>query len=227
MIFISWSIFGPDSGFAIKTAGFKFVPTFFVTNLPDLDASCIHRVLSSPSDAALTAAFSSLSAVDRDTTWCFFVHTFRQCPPLMIAPADTDRRVALSPPFQSASEYASTLPLCCQRNQHVAFGLPARYLPILLTRSESRTDGLAIAHYAIDANMRSGRSHKCSVHRDVTSCECLTVFSPSLCHLYSVPSVLVTHVVPIVLGFSLSLALSPSSSPQRRESRCGSPVPSV
>ena len=39
-----------------------------------------------PSDAFLTAAYSSLSAMDTDTTCCFLVHTFKQCPPLMITP---------------------------------------------------------------------------------------------------------------------------------------------
>ena len=174
------------------------MPTFFVTNLPDLDASCIHRFCMStcfalpsplrltkpivaeaskcrlsphniprsfatlwtpsPADAVLTAAYSSLSAEDSDTTCCFLVHTLRQCPPLMMTPPATDLRVALSPP-QSASEYASSSPLCCQRNPHFALGLPARYLPILLTPSESRTVGLAIAqHTYIAANLRSGRS---------------------------------------------------------------------
>ena len=35
--------FGLGSGFVIKSAGFTFVPTFFVTNRPDLETSCIHR----------------------------------------------------------------------------------------------------------------------------------------------------------------------------------------
>ena len=74
---------------------------------------------------------------------------------LMMTPAETDRRYALSPP-QSASEEASTSPICCQ---HFALGLPTRYLPILLTHSMSRIDGFAITqHTRIDANLRSGRS---------------------------------------------------------------------
>ena len=38
--FINCSIFGLDNGFVIKSAGFTFVPTFFVTTFPDLEASC-------------------------------------------------------------------------------------------------------------------------------------------------------------------------------------------
>ena len=40
---MSCSIFRFGSGFVIQSAGLKLVPTFFATNLPDLDASCIHR----------------------------------------------------------------------------------------------------------------------------------------------------------------------------------------
>ena len=35
-------------------------------------------------------------------------------------------------------------PLCCERNEHLAFGFPAVYLPILFTLSTSRTGGFAI-----------------------------------------------------------------------------------
>ena len=183
MMPMSCSIFGFASGFVIRSAGFMFVPTFLVVNLariwkPPVSTDFACRVLRfwpackmfqiqvfcdaldppSPSDAVLTAAYSSLSAEDSATTCCFLVHTLRQCPPLMMTPADTDLRVALSPP-QSASEYASSSPLCCQRNQHLALGFPTRYRPILLTRSMSRIVGFAIAqHTCIDANLRSGRS---------------------------------------------------------------------
>ena len=98
-------MFGLGSGFVIKSAGFMLVPTVFVMNRPDLEASCIHRCcmstcfalpsplrltkhivaeasrcrfsphdipksfatlwILSPSDAAFTAAYSSLSAEDR------------------------------------------------------------------------------------------------------------------------------------------------------------------
>ena len=149
MRLMSCSILSFGSGFVIKSAGFTLVPTFFATNLPDLDASCIHRFcmstcfalpnllrltkhiiaeasrcrfsphnmprsfatlrIPSPSDAVLTAAYSSLSAEDSDTTCCFLVHTLRQCPLLMMTPPETDLRVALSPP-QSASEHASSSP---------------------------------------------------------------------------------------------------------------------
>ena len=79
----------------------------------------------SPFDAALTAAYSSLSAVDNDTTCCFFVHTFRQWPPLH--PTLTAKW--LGSRLQSAQECVSSSPLCCQRKWHFALGLPARYLP--------------------------------------------------------------------------------------------------
>ena len=108
-----------------------------------------------PSDAVLTAACNSLSAVDNDTTCCFLLQTFKQCPPLMITPADTDRRVFLSKP-QSGSEYASNPPAFCERTKHTALRFPARHLPVLFTRSMSCTDGLAIAQQTrIDANLRS------------------------------------------------------------------------
>ena len=114
--------------------------------------------IASPSDAVLAAAYSSFSAVYSDTTCCFLVHTFKQCPLLMSTPADTDRRVDLSP-LQWASEHASSSPLCSQWNKHSTRGFPTRYLPILLTRSMSHTDWFAIAqHTCIDANLRSGRS---------------------------------------------------------------------
>ena len=127
-------------------------------NSHDIPMSFAMLWIPSPSDAVLTAAYSSLSAEDSDTTCCFLVHVLRQCPPLMMTPADTDLRVILSPP-QSASEYASSSPLCCQRNQHLALGFPTRCRPILLTRSMSRMVGFAKAlHTGIDANLRSGRS---------------------------------------------------------------------
>ena len=163
----------------------SFVPTFFVTNLFDLEAPCIHKFCKSacfalprplrlstsslscpdvgsihiqcpgpsprsefpnPSDAVLTAAYSSLSAVDKHTTCCFLVHTFKQCHPLMITPADTDRWVTLSPP-QSASQYDSRSPLCRQWNRHSARGFPTGYHPILLTGSRSDADGFAISQH--------------------------------------------------------------------------------
>ena len=103
-------------------------------SLHDIPRSFATLWIPSPSDAVLTAAYSSLSADDNATTCCFLVHTLRQRLPLMMTPAETDRRGALSPP-QSASESASKSPLCCQRNQHFALGLPTKYLPILLTHS--------------------------------------------------------------------------------------------
>ena len=85
-------------------------------------------------------------------------NSFKHCPPLMITPAATDRRVTLSRP-QSASEYASRSPTCCQWNKHSVCGFPTRYLPILLTRSRLDADGFAIAqHTCTAANLRSGRS---------------------------------------------------------------------
>ena len=59
MIFIRCTIFGPGGGFLIKSAGITFVPTFFVTNLFDLEASCItssacRRVLPCPALLRLT-----------------------------------------------------------------------------------------------------------------------------------------------------------------------------
>ena len=101
-----------------------------------------------PSDAVLATAYSSLSAVDSDTTSCFLVQNLQTISTsLMITPAGTDRRVDLSPP-QSASEYASSSPRCCQRNRHSARGFTTRYLPsILLTRSMSDTDGFGIGHH--------------------------------------------------------------------------------
>ena len=44
MRLMSCSILGLGSGFVIKSVGFTLVPTFFVTNLPDLDTSCIHEI---------------------------------------------------------------------------------------------------------------------------------------------------------------------------------------
>ena len=41
VMLMSCSIFGFGSGFVIQSAGFTFVPTFFVTNRPALEASCI------------------------------------------------------------------------------------------------------------------------------------------------------------------------------------------
>ena len=43
MMLMGCSIFDLDIGFVIKSAGLPLVPTFFVTSLPDLDASCIHK----------------------------------------------------------------------------------------------------------------------------------------------------------------------------------------
>ena len=43
MMFMSCSTFGFGSGFVTKSVAFTLVLTFFVTNLSDLDASCIHR----------------------------------------------------------------------------------------------------------------------------------------------------------------------------------------
>ena len=60
IIFISCSIFGLGIGFVIKSAGFTLVPTFFVTNLFDLDASCIHRFCMST-----CFAFAQSSAIDQ------------------------------------------------------------------------------------------------------------------------------------------------------------------
>ena len=164
----------------------------------------------------LTAAFSSLSAVDKDTTCCFLVRTFKQCPPLMITPADTNRRVALSPP-QSASEYASSSPLYCKWKKLFAFGFPAKYHPILLTRIMLRTDGFAIAqHTCIAANFRWSMwqvTDACSVLRDHTTCECLTVVRVvtfAIYHLHSVLVVTITRVIPIVFGLALFLTLRPS-----------------
>ena len=59
----------------------------------DIPKSFATLWIPSPPDAALTAAYSSLSAEDSDTTCCFLVHT-------LTTPADTDCRVALSPPSQ-------------------------------------------------------------------------------------------------------------------------------
>ena len=125
--------------------------------------------------------------------------------PAMMTPADTDRRVALSPP-QSASEYASSSPLCCQRNQNLALGFPTRYLPNLLTRSMSRTDSFVIAqHTCIDANLRSGRSCDKKLIRATNATYFVTSPPVVTRHLRSVTVVTVTHAVPCVLGLALSL----------------------
>ena len=133
----------------------------------------------------------------------------------MMTPADTDGRVGLSP--QSAPEYASNSPLCYQRNQPFAEGFPAKYLPILLPRSMSRTYGFPIAqHTCIDANLTPDRSCDKQLIRAtsaryrvmVTTCECLAVIDVVTCHLRSVPVITVTHAVPPVLGLSLSLSAS-------------------
>ena len=168
----------------------------------------------SPSDAALTAEYSSLSAVDNDTSRCFFVHFLRQRPPLKIAPPDIDRRVAGSPP-QSASEFVPRLPLWSKLQWHFSLALPARYLPILLTRSQSRTVGLAIHSVAclhrskleIWSILRqiTVACHQSNVLCNVTSWECPTVRLIVVCHLHPVPVVPVTLVVPFVLCFDLPL----------------------
>ena len=67
-------------------------------NPHDIPMSFAMLRIPSPSDAVLTAAYSSHSTEDSDTTCCFLVHTLRQCPPLMMTPTDTDLPVALSPP---------------------------------------------------------------------------------------------------------------------------------
>ena len=69
----------------------------------DIPRSLASLWIPSPSEAVLTAAKRSPSADDSATTCCFLVHTLRQRLLLMMTPAETDRRVALSPP-QSASE---------------------------------------------------------------------------------------------------------------------------
>ena len=118
----------------------------------------LRQALNTQSSRCGLAAYCSLSAVDNDTSCCFLVHTLKQCSPLVITPANSVRRVVLSP-HQSASEYASNPPICCQRNRHTPLGIPARYLLIPFTRSMSRTDGLANAQQTcFDANLRSGRS---------------------------------------------------------------------
>ena len=138
-----------------------------------------------------------------------------------MTPADTDLLVALSPP-QSASEYAHSSPLCCQRNQHLALGFPTRYRPILLTRSTSGMVGLAIAqHTCIRCKLEiwsilrqvTDSCSECSVPHDVTNCECLPVIVIIICHLRSVAVVSVVHVVP---G---SVWIRPCA-------RCCSPLPS-
>ena len=53
MMLMSCSIFCFVSGFVIRSAGFTFVPIFFVTNLFELDASCIHRLCMSTCVALL------------------------------------------------------------------------------------------------------------------------------------------------------------------------------
>ena len=60
MMLMSCSIFGCGNGFVIKAAGFTLEPTFFVTNWPDWDPSCIHRF------CMLTCfRFAQSSAVDQ------------------------------------------------------------------------------------------------------------------------------------------------------------------
>ena len=151
----------------------------------------------------------------------------------MITPADTDRRVTLSPP-QSASEYAWRSPLCCHWNKHSARGYNTRHLPILSIRSRSDTGGFAIAqHRCIAANLRSCRSCDKKLMRGtsalyfvtVTTFECLTVVRVVtfvICHLHSV---LVARIIPIVFGlspslFTLVLALAPITSCIVLLSRC-------
>ena len=47
MMLMSCSSSVSPSGFVIKSAGFIFVPNFFVMNRPDLEAPCIHRFCTS------------------------------------------------------------------------------------------------------------------------------------------------------------------------------------
>ena len=234
------------------------MPTFFVTNLPDLDASCIHKILHvdvlrfaqssaveqthsllrrpdvevqparhistsfaklwtpRPSGAALTAAYSSLSAEDNDTTCRFLVHVLRQYPPLMMTPENTDRRVALSLTPSQRLGTSPASPLCCQRNQLLALCFPARFRPILLDTVHVPQCwlGHCAAHLhrselEIWSVLRqvSDSCDECTVPRNVTARECLAVTGIIVCHLRLVSAVTLIHVVPLLLG------LCPSPSP--------------
>ena len=114
---------------------------------------------------------------------------------------DPSRRVALSP-LQSAFEYTSSSPLCCQRNQHLARGFPARYRPILLTHAPCPAVRAWPLHLQV-----ADPCDESSVPRDVTARECLAVTGNIVCHLRLVSVVTLIHVVPLVLG------LCPSQSP--------------
>ena len=59
--------------------------------------------------------------------------------------------------------------------------------------------------FLVDANLRSVRScDRCSSPCDVTTFECLTVNGIVICHLRSVSVVIITHVIPLVLGLGLT-----------------------
>ena len=107
----------------------------------------------SPSDAVLTAAYSSLSAEDSDTTCCFLVHTLRQCPPLMM----TQLRLIAWWPCRLLSQRPNTPPA-----HHSAASGTSILLSVFLRSISHPCQALhcfAIAqNTCIDANLRSGRS---------------------------------------------------------------------
>ena len=166
----------------------------------------------SPSDAALTAAYNSLSAVHNDTTCCFLVHTSKKCPPLWVTPAGTDRRVVLSP-ILSASEYTSNS-LLLPAEQACCSWLPSEVPPNPLYSFHVKHKWTC--HRAAELHwceleiwsvlwQVTHSCDKCSVLRDVATCECLAVIGVVTCHLRSVPVVTVTRTFPLVHGHNPSL----------------------
>ena len=135
-----------------------------------------------------------------------------------------DRHLNASSP-QSASEHASSSPLCCRRNQHLALGFPNEVSPNSLDAFHvahrwlcHRTAHLHWRELEIWSILRqvTDSCHECSVPCDVTICECLAVWVTVFRHLRSVPVVTVVRVVPLVPSLSLPLstsALSPCLHP--------------
>ena len=95
--------------------------------LPDVGSTHMQRPSPSPrsefpnpSGAVFTVAYCSVSPVDKDTTWCFLA----QRPPLMITPADTDRRVTWSPP--QSEFWAESFSSPCASSSRAPTSLPKR-----------------------------------------------------------------------------------------------------
>ena len=145
----------------------------------------------------------------------------RQCPPLMMTPADTDLRVALSP-LQSVCFQLTTLlpaePTTCLRLPNEVSSHPFDRFHVAhssLCHRITYPHWRKLEIWSILRQVTDSR-HECSVPCDVTLCECLAVGVIVICHLRSVPVDTVVPVIPLVLRLGLHLstsALSPCLHP--------------